>query len=273
MKASSTLASLPIAFAAGILGTTDSRITNVPSLSDVATARGLLDHLGVHSGLNDNTLTIQASDRVDTEAPYDLVRKMRSSIYVLGPLLARFGEARVSFPGGCAIGSRPVDLHLKGMEALGANITVEHGYIIAKADRLKGAEFSLMGPRGSSHGATANVMMAAVLAEGTTVIHDAAMEPEVVDLADCLNGMGAKITGMGTRTIKIEGVESLKGAQHNVIPDRMEAGSFLIAAAITHGDVRVRGIERKHLSSVLGKLTEADVWLDWERKECRVTVP
>jgi len=264
---------LPIAVAAGVLGTTDSRIHNVPDLADVKTLRGVLEHLGVETAFHDGTLFIGAKPSLGIEAPYELVRKMRASIYVLGPLLGRFGRARVSFPGGCAFGPRPVDLHLKGMEALGARITVEHGYIIAEADRLRGAEMSLMGPYGTSVGATANVLMAAVLAEGTTVIHDAAMEPEIVDLANFLNAMGARISGIGTHTLTIEGVSSLHGCEYSVIPDRIEAGTFLIAGAITRGDIRVRGACRKHLSAVLGKLTEADVWLDWEGKDCRVTVP
>lgn len=266
-------ATLPIAVAAGILGTTNSRIQNVPDLQDIKTLCGVLNHLGVPTQYDDGTLHIQAAETLGIEAPYDLVRKMRASIYVLGPLLARFGRARVSFPGGCAFGPRPVDLHLKGMEALGAEVRIEHGYIVAEAQRLRGAEFSLMGPQGSSVGATANVLMAAVLADGTTVIHDAAKEPEVTDLIDCLNLMGADIAGEGTDTLTIRGVSSLHGVDYSVIPDRIEAGTFLIAAAITRGDVRVRGANRKHLSSVLGKLTEADIWLDWTGKECHVTVP
>ncbi|MBM3214237.1 UDP-N-acetylglucosamine 1-carboxyvinyltransferase [Candidatus Poribacteria bacterium] len=266
-------AALPVAVAAGILGTTDSRIHGVPDLKDIETLCGVLEHLGVRTSYHDGSLSIGASDSLGIEAPYDLVRKMRASIYVLGPLLARFGQARVSFPGGCAFGPRPVDLHLRGMEALGATVRVEHGFIIAEAGRLRGAEMSLMGPHGTSVGATANVLMAAVLAEGTSTIHDAAAEPEIVDLADFLNAMGARITGAGTNTLVVEGVPSLKGVEYTIIPDRIEAGTFLLAGAITRGDIRVRGARRQHLSSVLGKLTEADVWLDWDGKDCRVTVP
>lgn len=264
---------LPIAVAAGILGVGESRIHNVPNLADVKTLRGVLEHLGVETAYHNGTLFVGSRPSLGIEAPYELVRQMRASIYVLGPLLGRFGRARVSFPGGCAFGPRPVDLHLKGMEALGARIRVEHGFIIAEAERLRGTEMSLRGPYGSSVGATANVLMAAVLAEGTTVVHDAAAEPEIVDLADFLNTMGARIVGAGTSTITVEGVSSLHGCEYTVIPDRIEAGTFLVAGAITRGDIRVRGACRKHLSAVLGKLTEADIWLDWEGKDCRVTVP
>jgi UDP-N-acetylglucosamine 1-carboxyvinyltransferase len=266
-------AALPIAVAAAILGTEDSRIHNVPDLGDIRTLRSVLQHLGVETEHEDGTLHVRAASTLGVEAPYDLVRKMRASIYVLGPLLARFGRARVSFPGGCAIGPRPVDLHLKGMESLGASVRVEHGFIIAEADHLRGCEVSLLGPQGTSVGATANVLMAAVLAEGTTVIHGAAREPEVPDLAGFLVAMGAKIEGAGTGTITVRGVASLRGTEYAVIPDRIEAGTFLVAGAITHGDVRVRGARRDHLSAVLGKLTEAEVWLDWEGKDVRVTVP
>ncbi|MBT3267306.1 UDP-N-acetylglucosamine 1-carboxyvinyltransferase [Candidatus Poribacteria bacterium] len=266
-------AGLPIPVAAAILGTTDSRITNVPELQDIHTMARLLRHLGSPVEVGDGVLDIGAADSLNVEAEYDLVRRMRASIYVLGPLLARFGEARVSFPGGCAIGARPVDIHLRGMEALGASIEVEHGFIIAKATKLRGADMSLMGPQGTSVGATANVMMAAVLAEGVTTIRDAAVEPEVADLAGCLTAMGARIEGAGTRTIAIEGVGELHGADYALPPDRIESASYILAGAITRGDIRVRGAERRHLGAVLGKLTEADIWLDWEGKDVRVTVP
>lgn len=266
-------AGLPIPIAAAILGTTDSRIENVPDLQDIHTMARLLGHLGTEVEFDNGTLHLGASDSLSVEAEYDLVRRMRASIYVLGPLLARFGEARVSFPGGCAIGARPVDIHLRGMEALGATIEVEHGFIIAKAPKLRGAELSLMGPHGTSVGATANVMMAAVLAEGVTTIRDAASEPEIADLAGCLNAMGADVTGAGTPTITINGVTELHGAEYSLPPDRIESASYILAGAITRGDIRVRGAERRHLGAVLGKLTEADIWLDWEGKDVRVTVP
>ncbi len=266
-------AGLPIPVAAAILGTTDSRIANVPDLQDIHTMARLLRHLGAGVEFADGVLDIGAADSLSVEAEYDLVRRMRASTYVLGPLLARFGEARVSFPGGCAIGARPVDIHLRGMEALGAEIEVEHGYIIAKARKLRGADMSLMGPRGTSVGATANVMMAAVLAEGVTTIRDAAVEPEIADLAGCLTAMGARIEGAGTRTITIEGATELHGADYALPPDRIESASYILAGAITRGDIRVRGAERRHLGAVLGKLTEADIWLDWEGKDVRVTVP
>ena len=266
-------ASLPIAVAAGILAVSESRISNVPDLRDIQTLMGVLRHLGVSIEYSDGTLHVGPSDSLQVEAPYDLVRRMRASVYVLGPLLARFGRARVSFPGGCAIGARPVDLHLRGMEALGASIRVEHGFIIAEADRLKGAEFDLEGPRGPSVGATANTLMAAVLAEGRSVIRGAAMEPEIVDLAQFLKAMGAQIEGAGTPMIVVHGVSELRGAEYRTAPDRIEAASYLAAGAITRGDLSIRGAERKHMGAVLGKLTEADIWIDWSGKDARVTVP
>lgn len=266
-------ATLPIAVAAGILGASESRIHNVPNLQDIHTLMGVLRHLGVEIEYADGTLHVDSPTPLSVEAPYDLVRRMRASVYVLGPLLARFGKARVSFPGGCAIGARPVDLHLRGMEALGASIRIEHGYILAEADRLRGARFNLEGPRGASVGATANTLMAAVLAEGHTEIQCAAMEPEIVDLADFLTRMGAKIDGAGTPVISVEGVSELRGTDYNAPPDRIEAASYLAAGAITRGNIRILGAERKHMGAVLGKLTEADIWIDWTGNDAQVTVP
>jgi UDP-N-acetylglucosamine 1-carboxyvinyltransferase len=233
----------------------------VPHLADVRTTLRLLSGLGDR---NDNQswldgaddLTLQAN-RIDKfEAAYELVKTMRASFLVLGPLVARFGQARVSTPGGCAIGARPINLHLKGLEALGATIEQSHGYVEAKATRLRGAKIYLDLP---SVGATENLMMAATLAEGTTTIENAAKEPEIDDLATALNEMGAKIQGAGTDIVQIEGVDVLHGTSHRIIPDRIEAGSFVIAAAITGGDVLVRGARADHLEAFLIKLKEAGV--------------
>lgn len=233
----------------------------VPHLADIRTTLRLLSGLGDRTdnqswldGADD--LTLQAN-RIDKfEAAYELVKTMRASFLVLGPLVARFGQARVSTPGGCAIGARPINLHLKGLEALGATIEQSHGYVEAKATRLRGAKIYLDLP---SVGATENLMMAATLAQGTTTIENAAKEPEIDDLATVLNEMGAKIHGAGTDIIQIEGVDVLHGTSHRIIPDRIEAGSFVIAAAITGGDVLVKGARADHLEAFLIKLKEADV--------------
>ena len=219
-------ATLPIAVAAAILADSSSVIHNVPNLNDIDSLCAVLEVLGATTKLENSTLYIEPGDRSAYEAPYDLVRKMRASIYVLGPLVARLGIAKVSFPGGCAIGPRPVDLHLKGLQQLGAEVEIDSGYIIARANRLVGAEMYLRGPHGSSVGATANVMMAATLAGGTTTIRGAACEPEVADLANFLNTMGADIEGIGTPTLTIHGVKQLHGTEYTVIPDRIEAGNI-----------------------------------------------
>ena len=233
----------------------------IPRLADISTTLKLLSGLGARvdqqrwlNGLD--ALTLRADRIGKFEAPYDLVKTMRASFLVLGPLLARFGRARVSTPGGCAIGARPINLHLKGFEALGANIEQTHGYIEATATRLRGAKIYLDLP---SVGATENLMMAATLAEGTTIIENAAKEPEINDLADALNKMGAGIKGAGSDIIQIEGVQGLHGTTHRIIPDRIEAGSFVIAAALTGGDVWVRGARADHLEAFLIKLKEAGV--------------
>ena len=266
-------ATLPIAVAAAILGDSSSVIHNVPNLNDIGSLCAVLEVLGATTKLENSTLYIEPGDRVAYEAPYDLVRKMRASIYVLGPLVARLGMAKVSFPGGCAIGPRPVDLHLKGLQQLGTDIEIDSGYIIARANRLAGTEMYLRGPQGSSVGATANVMMAATLAEGTTIIRGAACEPEVADLANFLNAMGADIEGVGTSSLTIQGVRQLHGTEYAVIPDRIEAGTFMVAGAITKGDVFVKDAPAQHLGATSNKLIEVGVQLDWEDDGVHVSAP
>jgi UDP-N-acetylglucosamine 1-carboxyvinyltransferase len=245
---------LPI-LAATLLADEPVTIGNVPHLHDVTTTMELLGQMGVQLTI-DERMRIHADPRPARRyfAPYDLVKTMRASILVLGPLVARFGEADVSLPGGCAIGSRPVNLHIKGLEALGADVTVENGYIKARAKRLKGARvvMDLVTVTG-----TENIMMAAALAQGTTVIENAAQEPEVVDLANCINTMGGKISGAGTSTIVIDGVERLHGTHYEVLPDRIETGTFLVAGAITGGRVLAKRSRPKTLDAVLQKLEEA----------------
>ncbi|WP_411832773.1 UDP-N-acetylglucosamine 1-carboxyvinyltransferase [Pseudoxanthomonas mexicana] len=255
---------LPI-LCATLLADAPVEITNVPHLHDVITTVKLLSELGAGIAIDEGTLARGRSIVVDPRsvnqhvAPYELVRTMRASILVLGPLLARHGAAEVSLPGGCAIGSRPVDLHIKGLQALGAEITVENGFIKARADRLKGARyvFDMVTVTG-----TENVMAAATLAQGTTVLENAAMEPEVTDLADCLNALGARIEGAGTSRITIHGVERLSGGRHVVLPDRIETGTFLVAAAMTGGRVTARRARPGTLDAVLDKLKEAGAELD-----------
>ncbi|WP_193069483.1 UDP-N-acetylglucosamine 1-carboxyvinyltransferase, partial [Pseudomonas sp. K5] len=240
-------------------------ITNVPHLHDVVTAVKLLSELGAKVTIDQGTLSRGSAIVVDPRpvnqhvAPYELVRTMRASILVLGPLLARFGAAEVSLPGGCAIGSRPVDQHIKGLQALGAEIVVENGFIKAHAKRLKGAHFTfdMVSVTG-----TENVLMAAVLAEGTTVLDNAAMEPEVTDLAHCLIALGAKIEGLGTARLVIEGVERLSGGRHEVLPDRIETGTFLVAAAMTGGKVTVNRARPNTMDAGLAKLVEAGAKID-----------
>ncbi len=247
-------AALPI-LAATLLAETPMIISNVPHLQDVTTTMELLGRLGVQLLVDEKmNIEVDASTLTSYQAPYELVKTMRASILVLGPLLARFGEAEVSLPGGCAIGTRPVNLHLKGLEAMGADIQVKGGYIKAKAKRLRGARicFDVVTVTG-----TENLMMAATLAEGITVLENAAREPEVVDVANCLNAMGAKITGAGTDTLTIEGVKRLQGAEHAVLPDRIEAGTYLVGAAITRGCIKIKNINPNLLDAVLVKLREA----------------
>jgi UDP-N-acetylglucosamine 1-carboxyvinyltransferase len=259
-------AALPILTAA-LLTADDLTIHNVPHLHDVATMLRLLGQMGVNTTLHDrNSVTLNARGLDRPEAPYDMVKTMRASVLVLGPLVARCGEARVSLPGGCAIGLRPVDQHIKGLQAMGATITTEKGYMVARAPRLKGARIctDLVTVTG-----TENLMMAATLADGETVIENAAREPEVTDLAHCLTAMGARIKGAGTDIITVEGVEKLHGASTTVIPDRIETGTFLVAAAMTGGDVRVTRARPAHLDAVLGKLRDSGATVetgeDWVR--------
>ncbi len=246
-------------------------IRNVPRLRDVVTFLALLREMGVAGGYEDHSLFLDARRVTSHEAPYDHVKKMRASIYVLGPLLARFGKARVSLPGGCAWGPRPVNLHLDAMRALGAQLALDHGYVVAEAKRLRGARIAF---DISSVGATGNAMMAAVLAEGTTVIENAACEPEMEALADFLCALGARIDGTGTKTITIEGVPELKPVDDYVnIPDRIEAGTFLAAGAITGGDVTVTHVRPDHLSMVLALMERMGCRLEVGDDRIRITVP
>ena len=230
-------------------------LSNVPHLQDITTTMSLLGYLGVELEVDERmNICADGSKLNETRAPYDLVKTMRASILVLGPILARMGHAEVSLPGGCAIGSRPVNLHIKGLEAMGATVVIEDGYIKASCDRLKGARIfmDLVSVTG-----TENLMMAASLAQGTTIIENAAREPEIVDLANCLNAMGAKVSGAGTSELVIEGVDSLHDASHRVISDRIETGTYLIAGAVTRGRVKARSTDASFLDAVLDKLVEA----------------
>ena len=248
---------LPI-LAATLLTPDKCVIHRVPDLSDVGFMGKILASLGADVKIDGSTVTVRAA-KLKAHGDYDLIRKMRGSICILGPLLGRLGKAQVSLPGGCVIGTRPIDLHLKGMRDLGTKITIEKGYIVAKAPRLLGTETFLGGRSGPTVLGTANVMMAASLAEGVTIIESAACEPEVIDLANFLNAMGAKICGAGSPTVTITGVKELHGAEHEVIPDRIEAATFAIAAAATNGEVRIKGARIDHLHAVLDKLREAGV--------------
>lgn len=260
---------LPI-IAASILGTTPSHLDEVPMLEDVHTISEVLKCLGlaVECSPEKNVLDIDSTEITSYEAPYELVRTMRASFLVMGPLLARFGKARISMPGGCAIGARPIDIHLKGFEALGVKIEQGHGYIEASApEGLKGTSIYFDFP---SVGATENIMMAASLAEGTTILENAAEEPEIVDLANYLNKMGAKIRGAGTDTIRIEGVDKLHGADYTIIPDRIEAGTYMIAAAMTGGDVVVENVLPEHQKPLIAKLREAGAVVEEDIDKVRV---
>ena len=247
-------AALPI-LCASLLTAESVRIRNLPHLHDVTTMLTLLGHIGVDVELDEKMRAVlSASDVSRLEAPYELVRTMRASILVLGPLVARFGKARVSLPGGCAIGQRPVDQHIKGLVAMGALVEIDQGYLSVSAERLVGAEivFDLVTVTG-----TENLMLAATLADGVTILRNAAMEPEVVDLAKCLLAMGAKITGAGTETIRIEGVESLNGFDHAVMFDRIEAGTYMTAVAATGGELLLKGVDKNIISSITSKLAGA----------------
>ncbi len=244
-------------------------LTNTPNNRDVWTFSRLLGSMGVFAELNGNTLLLDSSNITSYEAPYDHVKKMRASIYVLGPLVARYGQARVSLPGGCNFGPRPVDLHLKGLEKLGASITIEGGYIIAKADRLKGTHFHF---DISSVGASVNILMAAVLAKGHTVLTNVALEPEVTALARMLVKMGAKIDGIGTTTMEIQGVDELKAVTEDTIPDRIEAATFLLAGAMTKGDLTLEHVNPYHLTAVIQKLEDAGADIDVTGDSIRITM-
>lgn len=260
---------LPL-IAASLLGTTPSTLDEVPDLEDVRTFINVLSHLGVSSKHDapEKVLYIDSSHITSDEAPYELVRKMRASFLIMGPLLARTGRAKISLPGGCAIGTRPIDLHLKGFEALGAQINIGHGYIEANAEQgLTGARIYLDFP---SVGATENIIMAASMAKGQTIIENPAHEPEIVDLVNYLNCMGARIRGAGTNVIKIEGVQELKGSNYTVIPDRIEAGTYMVAAAMTGGDVWIENALTEHLKPVVAKLKEAGVCIEEEINGVRV---
>ncbi|SDY67051.1 UDP-N-acetylglucosamine 1-carboxyvinyltransferase [Proteiniborus ethanoligenes] len=258
---------LPI-IAASLLSQETCTLEDIPALDDVDVISEVLAALGVDINRhNKNILEINSSKITNIEAPYELMRKMRASFLVMGPLLARMGKARISLPGGCAIGTRPIDLHLKGFKALGANIEVGHGYVEAYADKLIGDKIYLDFP---SVGATENIMMAATMAKGETIIENAAMEPEIVDLANFLNKMGADIKGAGTNNIRIKGVTELGKTRHSVIPDRIEAGTYMIAAAITGGDVLIENVIPSHIKPIIAKLIEAGI--DVEEKEDSVRV-
>ncbi len=262
-------ATLPVMTAA-LLADSPTHLRNIPYLNDIKTMAEVLRKLGSKAVLDDHQLKIDPAGFNQFEAPYELVKTMRASIYSLGACLARLGEAKVSLPGGCAIGARPIDLHLKGVEQLGAKVTIEHGYVHAKASKLKGATIYLAGPHGPSLGATVNVLLAATAAEGTTVIESASIEPEVEELVHFLNAMGASIEGAGTSKLIIEGKKRLKGVEYSIIPDRVEAGTFMVAAAITRGDVTLKNAKAGHLAAVIDKLRQIGVDIEVAKDDIRV---
>ena len=259
-------AALPI-LAATLLCDGTNTLTNVPNLRDIRSTMDLLTHLGVRCEMADHVLTADAAGLNNHEAPYDLVRKMRASILVLGPLVARLKKARVSLPGGCAIGARPINLHLKGLQRLGAKIDLAHGYVEASCEKLRGAEiyFDVVTVTG-----TENLMMAAVLAEGTTVLRNAAREPEIISLADTLVKMGARIEGAGSSEVTIHGVERLHPVEIRIIPDRIETGTFMTAAVLTGGDVTIQGAQAEHVEAIMHKLRLAGARIDAADQSIRV---
>ena len=261
-------AALPL-MAATLLTDQECVLRNLPNLSDVRFMCRILESLGAEVKTGRGTVRVRAK-KIEGFGDYDLIRKMRGSICILGPLMGRFNEAKVSMPGGCVIGARPIDLHLKGMRDLGAKVRVNAGYVHAKVDRLTGGESFLGGRCGPTVLGTANVMMAATLAQGTTIIHSAACEPEIEDLANFLIAMGAKISGAGSPTITVQGVRKLRGAEHRVIPDRIEAATYALAGAVTNGDVTLKNCNPRHLSAVLDKMREAGVRLEAGRNTIRV---
>jgi UDP-N-acetylglucosamine 1-carboxyvinyltransferase len=256
--------------AAALLAEGETIIENAPRILDCFTMTEVLEHLGARVGWDGSTMSVDASTVVQTETPYELVRKMRASILVLGPLLARFGHARVAMPGGCNIGSRQIDLHLKGFERMGVDFVYEHGYLEAKAPSLSGTTVTLDFP---SVGATENILMAAVMASGRTVIDNAAREPEIQDLAAMLVGMGARIHGAGTPMIQVDGVQTLRPVRHRVVPDRIEAGTFALAACASRGEVFLENASADHLELVLGKLSDAGAEIGLEPAGIRVGMP
>lgn len=259
-------ATLPI-LASTILAPGESKILNTPDLIDIRTMGKILSHLGAKVEVEEDRVNIDTTHINNPEAPYELVKTMRASVLVLCPLVARMGEARVSLPGGCAIGARPINLHLMGLEKMGAKVEIEHGYVKVRAKRLKGATIYLDIPTVTG---TENLMMAAVLADGTTVIENAACEPEVSDLAEALKKMGARIEGAGKDVITIEGVDSLNPVEYSVIPDRIEAGTFMVAGAITDGDIKLKGCVPGHLDAVIAKIKEAGITITEEDDGLRV---
>lgn len=263
---------LPILAATILASKGQSKLTNVPILSDVFTINEVLSHLNLNVKFDQTKKEVEldATKELHFEAPFEYVSKMRASIVVMGPLLARLGHAKVALPGGCAIGTRPIDLHLKGFEAMGAEVHIENGYIEAFADQLIGAHIYLDFP---SVGATQNIMMAATLAKGTTTIENVAREPEIVDLANFLNRMGAKVIGAGTESIRIEGVTELTGVEHSIIPDRIEAGTFMIAAAVTQGNIYIEDAVAEHNKPLISKLKEMGVRFEDEGNGLRVIGP
>ncbi len=234
-------------------------LNNIPKLRDISTIKNILSDIGVSFEEYGESLRVNSDNLKDDTAPYNLVRTMRASILVLGPLLSRLGKARISLPGGCAIGARPIDMHLKGLHAMGADIDLEHGYVVAKSSRLHGADIFFDIPTVTG---TENLLMAAVKAEGTTILHNAAKEPEVVDLANMLNKMGAQVSGIGTDIITITGVKELDPVEYTIIPDRVEAGTFLVAAAITNGHVRLRGYGDEYIEAVIKKLRDSGIEIE-----------
>ena len=262
-------AALPLLTAA-LLTKEPLTLDNVPALKDIGTMLKLLEQMGVKVAREGDSVTLDAAGLDNPVAPYEMVKTMRASVLVLGPLAARAGEARVSLPGGCAIGARPVDQHIKGLQAMGAEITVEHGYVHAKSSRLRGAKLftDMVTVTG-----TENLMMAACLAQGETILENAAREPEVVDLANCLVAMGARISGAGTDVIRIQGVERLHGARHRIMPDRIETGTYLCAAAATGGDVRLTGTSSAYLDAVVDKLMDAGCEVELARDAIRLKAP
>ena len=262
---------LPI-IAGALLAKDVTILHDVPNLSDVAIMKEILEVLGASVTVENHTMTIDCRNVESVTAPYHYIQKMRASVQIMGPLLARFGRSKISMPGGCAIGTRPIDLHLKGLEALGASITINHGDMdaVVPSGRLKGSRIYLDFP---SVGATEHIMMAATLAEGTTIIENAAEEPEIVDLANFLNSMGANVRGAGTKVIKIEGVKRLHGTEYTIIPDRIEAGSYMIAAAITGGELLVKNVIVDHVKPLLAKLEECGVTVQEEDSNLRIIGP